>query len=126
MVTNQDLNFNFMETSITYQERELRLMKAKVRVKGILNSILENIRLNQVPKPLLSFLDGLIKDKQFIPDNFATTYELERVNLDQYGAFTKLDHNQRRMFFGIYLIIKILVAKVLLNPRGSGMFPQNL
>lgn len=29
------------------------------------------------------------------------------------------------MLLGIFLIIKLLVGKILLNPKGSGIFPEN-
>ena len=46
--------------------------------------------LKTIPLPLIIFLSSLLKPKAFMPDDFLTPFELNRVSLDDYGAITKL------------------------------------
>ncbi len=62
------------------------MMKAKVRLKGMLKGILEQSTKELVPMPLVSFLASLVKKGQFIPDGLLSQFEMERLNLDSYGA----------------------------------------
>jgi hypothetical protein len=39
-----------------------------------------------LPDPLLIFISNLIKDEQYIPNNFMTLWEMDRLFLTEYGA----------------------------------------
>lgn len=90
MLREPGLNLDFMAPKITREEAEDRLMKAKVRVKGIVESLREHLRPPEFPSPLILFLASLFKDKAYPPDNFLNDFELNRVRLDNYMAFVDL------------------------------------
>lgn len=60
-------------------------MFLKIRIKGILESLIENTNVYDFPKPLLLFFANIMKEGQYIPDGFLTPYELNRVEFDNYG-----------------------------------------
>lgn len=99
------------------KEFRKRLMLLRVRVKGILSNLLEATTLERIPGPLIVFLSNLTQKGQFVPDRFLTPYELNRIDLDNYGAIVDLDYQQRQMIAGLYLFGKILITKVLLVPK---------
>jgi len=69
----------------------------------------------------MQFLAGLLRPGSHVPDGFFLSYELERVQLSTYGAISaNLSPVQKRMVLGMYLIIKVIVARILLNPGKSG------
>ena len=68
--------------SLGYAEIEKRFMKFKVRLLGIFKGIDEHTNSNELPQPLLAFLNFLVKEKQFIPDNFITGFELVRLEIN--------------------------------------------
>lgn len=67
-------------------------MLLRVRVKGILSNLLEATTLERIPGPLIIFLSNLTQKGQFVPDRFLTPYELNRIDLDNYGAIVDLDY----------------------------------
>jgi len=99
------------------EEFQKRMMLLRVRVKGIITNLLESTTLDSIPGPLIIFISNLTKDGQYVPDNFLTPYELNRIDLDNYSAIVDLDQVQRQMIAAIYLFGKMLVSKVLLVPE---------
>ncbi|CDW85260.1 UNKNOWN [Stylonychia lemnae] len=123
----QDPNqsFDFSEKGIDDETSLNRLMKLKVRAKGIIQSIAENTDIKNMPLPLIIFINSLTKAKNFVPQDFLTEYELNRLNTDSYGAITQqLSEDQIKMVGGIYLLGKILIVKILFNPNKSGISMQ--
>mmetsp|Transcript_38198 Transcript_38198/g.36559 ORF Transcript_38198/g.36559 Transcript_38198/m.36559 type:complete len:176 (+) Transcript_38198:103-630(+) len=121
IINEQNLNFDFNEPGISIQEADHRLMKMKVRVKGILQGFVEHTNAIIMPIPLIIFMASLCKEKTYVVDGFMFPFEFNRLQLDEYGAIMKIDNNLTKMICGIYLISKILVAKVLLNPTKAGL-----
>ncbi len=66
-------------------------MKVKVRVKGIILNLVDLTDLEHLPIPLIIFMASLLKPKAFIPDNFLTPFELNRMAIDHYGAILYLN-----------------------------------
>lgn len=64
-------------------------MKLKVRTKGVIQSISDNTDIKHMPLPLIIFLHSLTKAKGFVPHDFLTEYELNRMHTDSYGAIQK-------------------------------------
>lgn len=79
-------SFNFIDESLDTSHQENRLMKVKVRAKGILCGLIEHSNSQKMPTPLIIFLGSLTKAKAFVPDNFLTPFELNRLKTDAYGA----------------------------------------
>ena len=105
-------------------ELQKRLMKAYVRIKGTLKGILENTNAQQIPPALIAFLANLVKKGQYIPDNFLSQFELDKLDLNPLGAINDINDKQMEMIIGNYILIKILVCKVLANPQSLGFIPS--
>lgn len=128
MVRDEDLDLNFLDNaqnrSVPIEEKRNRLMKAKVRLRGILKGLLEQSTADTVPMPLISFLANAVKSDQFVPDGFLSQFELGRVQLDACGALQKVSDKQTQMMVGNYILIKILVSQMLGNPQSLGILPD--
>jgi hypothetical protein len=96
------------------------MMKLKVRVKGIMIDLIENTNASKMPLPLIVFLESLMRPKAYVPDNFLTEFELNRIHTDSYGAIVRLEPDQIKMISCMYLLGKVLIAKILLNPNKAG------
>lgn len=90
-------------------------MLLRVRVKGIIEGLIENTAIGKIPSPLISFLQNMTRDGQFVANNWLTPWELNRIDTDNYGTMLELDENQRKMISSIYLYAKIMVIRVLLD-----------
>jgi len=65
MVRDEELDLNFLDTPqnrlVPMEEKRNRLMKAKVRLRGIFKGILEQSTAETVPMPLITFLANAVK-----------------------------------------------------------------
>jgi hypothetical protein len=87
---SNDLNLNFMQipgnSFNSPADLQNRLMKSKVRLKGILKGILEQSTPENVPMPMITFLVSLAKKGQYMPDGFLIPFEMERLRLNELGV----------------------------------------
>ena len=88
------LNLNFLaipeNSRVSAEELQNRLMKAKVRLKGILKGILDQSTAENIPMPLVSFLVSIVTPGQFLPDGLLSQYELETLSMDSYGSLVRV------------------------------------
>ncbi len=54
-----------------------------------MQSICDLTDVKNMPLPLIIFISNLTKPKNFCPDNFLTEFEMNRLELDSYGAILK-------------------------------------
>lgn len=87
IVVDANLNLDFTDDKATMQVREERLMRLKVRVKGIVHDITMGLDAS-MPMPLLNFFKTLSKEGAYVPDGFLTPFEMNRLTLDDYGSVT--------------------------------------
>ena len=52
-----------------------------------------------------------------MPDNFLTSFEMARLNIDNYGSISQLTDGQKMMIIGMFMFGKVLVAMILLQPE---------
>ena len=88
-------------------------MLLRVRVKGLLKDLEHNTNVDVMPVPLIIFLSNLCAAKSYVPDGFLTKYQLNRIDVDNYGAIISLDENQTKMIVGIFIFARIMILKVL-------------
>jgi hypothetical protein len=69
---------------------------------------------SEFPEPLSKFLAHLTENGTFVPDNLLTHFEMNRVELDNYGAFVNMEYNRENMIVIYFLFTKILIARILL------------
>lgn len=51
----------------------------------------------------------MIEDGAYLPSNFLTPFELDRLKMDRYGGMEDLNDDHRIMILGFLIISKILV-----------------
>ena len=90
-------------------------MFTQVRIKGIVNDLADQTKPLMLPTPLLLFLNGMTTQGTFIPDNWLTPYQLNRIDIDNYGAIIDLDDMQVKMIAGTFLFVRILIFDVLMG-----------
>ena len=69
ILKDPQLNMNFTDGGAGQLEAANRLMKAKVRLKGVFRGLLDNTSSKIMPVPLISFLASILKPGQYIPNN---------------------------------------------------------
>jgi hypothetical protein len=93
-----------------------KVMKLEMRVKAILHAINEQCWPQVMPTSLVRFLSHLCEAKQFMPNNFLSSYEISRIGLDNYGALPrKMGVGKEHLIIGSYLISKVLIGLILLQ-----------
>ena len=74
-----------------------------------------------MPNPLIIFIGNLTTHKAFVPDNFLTYFELNRLDTNEYGCLMNPTMDHVKMITSFYLIGKILVGRILLQPSSLGI-----
>jgi len=92
IVADSSLNLDFTDERASMEVREQRLMRLKVRVKGIVHDVAMGVDAS-LPLPLLNFFKTLSKEGAYIPDGFLTPFELTRLRLDDYGSVTSMSQD---------------------------------
>lgn len=120
--TEQILSLNKDSLGLFDPQAELqkRIMLLRVRVKGVLKDLENNTNVDVMPVPLIIFLSNLCAAKSYVPDGFLTTYQLNRIDVDNYGAIISLDENQTKMIVGIFIFARIMILKVLTATKIDG------
>jgi len=104
------------------KQNQQRIMKFQVRVRGILQGILDQLNPKNFPPPLTKFLASFTEEGSFMPNDFLTDYEISRLELDSYGSLTHMNLQREQMLLGFFLLSKVLVGRVLLQPeKHSGL-----
>lgn len=52
-----------------------------------------------------------------MPDDFLTNFEIYRLELDNYCSITNMNYDKENLVMAFFLITKVLVARVLLQPN---------
>ena len=75
---------------------------------------MNNTNIDVMPIPLVIFIADICQPKKFVPDNFLSNYQMNRIDTDNYGAFITLDQNQIKMVAGTFLYCRIMIIDILL------------
>ena len=59
---DENLSFNFIDVEISMNEKENRLMKLKVRLKGMIQGILSNTIDSQIPETFFKYMASVIQN----------------------------------------------------------------
>lgn len=87
-----------------------KILKLQVRIKGILQNILNACSDSEFPLPLAKFLTHLTGDGAFVPHGFLTSFEMSRLNIDSYGSLQQQNQEKEQMIVAFFLLTKVLVA----------------
>jgi len=98
-----------------------KVQKLKVRIKGILEGLIEHTTKDLIPRPLQLFIDKLTRKGTFLPKYFLTGYEKSRLDFDEFGATTNLSPSKQRMIVCFFFITKVLVKMLMVHPKAHGL-----
>lgn len=94
-------------------------MLSQVRVKGIINDLISATNVDSMPIPLIIFINNLCQQKSYVPNNFLTKWQLNRIDTDNYGAIIDLDHMQLKMISSIYIFGRIMLTNIFLQVKNN-------
>lgn len=110
-----------------------KLLKLQVRIRGIIEGLLEFTNEKDMARPLRLFIDRLTSNGCFIPQSYLLGYEKARLNFDQFGSLCNQSDEKKRMIICFFFITRILVSKFLMKPtelnlpvRQNTKVPNNL
>lgn len=103
-----------------------RYVKLEIRLKQILDNLIENTNEKMITTQMSSFLKLISSSNNCIPFKFFSLFELTRIKTEDVIIGT-LNNNQTAMIFCVYLIIKILVKTILVDLKfSSSIKSQNI
>ncbi|CAG9333939.1 unnamed protein product [Blepharisma stoltei] len=119
------LNDPKLDLSLSNKDNNLRetefikakILKTQVRVKGILDCLRENTTEELMRVPLRVFIDKLIDDGSYIPQDYLMPFERSRLETDEFGALWQQNDNKRKMLVATFFISRIIVRDFCLNSQ---------
>lgn len=124
ILNDQKLDLGLSSKDNTSKESEAlkaKILKIQVRVKGILDGLIENTNEVNMPVPLRIFIDKLIDDGAYVPQSYFTPFERSRLDVDQFGALWRQNEDKRRLLVTMFFISRIVVKGYCLDPQGQGL-----
>ena len=118
ILSDQSQNFNFLKSGgANAANKAQRFTKASVRVKAVFNALVANTTPGEIPEPLLAFCHSFAHKGAFMPNNFLTQFELDRLKINnRFGTLDECTLSTRGLLIGMFIIGKILIVKIFLNP----------
>ena len=81
------------------------------------NLISKSSKLSDVPEKIQSIIYEYIKDKGYFPKKYLSTFQVNRLNFDFYGASKKLNESQVGMIIAYLIISGVTIQQILLHMR---------
>lgn len=121
VITDPSLDFNVTAKSFWFNKGKpdalnTKKLKLHVRIKGLFEGLLQATNPKSMPKPLMLFIDRFINNGAFIPQEYFVPYEKARLSFDKFGAICHQTEDRKLMLICFFLITRILVATLLMNP----------
>ncbi|CDW85690.1 UNKNOWN [Stylonychia lemnae] len=125
IITDQPLNLNIVDYRVDAFELQNRLLKSKIRIRAIFQGILDSTTMSHISTSLLIYLGSVFKIGSTLPKDFLTQFESQRLLItDIQGQIRSAPEIQVKALIGVFILAKILVAKVLSSPSASGLQSQ--
>ena len=105
---------------IDYEEKEHRMGLVKSVCEDIIIDLDEKTREGYLEADHLTFFFNFTQSGAFMPNNFLTKFELDRIVLDQNGALTEMTDVRKKMVLGMFILGKIFVPRVCIKPESIG------
>ena len=119
ILSDQSITLDFVN-STSSSKTESAFTRTKVRIEAILKLLTQNLSSNMIqviPYPIANFLNKITEPQSYIPDDYLWDFEKDRVNLNEDGVFQDLDVNQKQVIYLFFIMGRLLVSKVLLDPQ---------
>lgn len=126
MLADKELDFDFVT-----EDSHRAFRKCQVRAESFINLIIESIKEKHIskaenkdeenkkgmPKPLKFFLKSITTPLGYLPPDFLSKFEKQRVKVDERGSLTEANDYAKQMMYGFFIIGKILISKILMKPE---------
>ena len=118
IISNKKITLDLISEKKNKEEIYLNLQKYLEKIiKGLNDNFFEGLN-----KKMKKYLSIFITNYSYIPSEFFTLFELVRFKTSLTGDLIDLNHNQRIMILGFYIIIKIMIKDLFLKM----VFHQNI
>ena len=118
IISNKKITLDLISEKKNKEEIYLNLQKYLEKIiKGLNDNFFEGLN-----KKMKKYLSIFITNYSYIPSEFFTLFELVRFKTSLTGDLIDLNHNQRIMILGFYIIIKIMIKDLFLKM----LFHQNI
>jgi hypothetical protein len=118
IISNKKITLDLVSEKKNKEEIYLNLQKYLEKIiKGLNDNFFEGLN-----KKMKKYLSIFITNYSYIPSEFFTLFELVRFKTSLTGDLIDLNHNQRIMILGFYIIIKIMIKDLFLKM----VFHQNI
>ena len=77
-----------------------------------------------MPYVLSVFLGSLVKVGQYIPNNFLSQFEMNKLNLDELGGIISSSYPQKMLMIGGFILIKVLVCRIIATQNIQALSQQ--
>ena len=113
----EDLNVSFKNV-----DEDIKIKKESQKIIAMIKKYMENLiskssKLSDVPEKIQSILYEYIKDKGYFPKKYLSTFQVNRLNFDFYGASKKLNESQVGMIIAYLIISGVTIQQILLHMR---------
>lgn len=118
ILNDPNLDLNILGTKP--DNANAKFLKVTVRIKGIIQGLMENTTATDMPTPLRMFIDRYIANGSHIPQKVLLAFEKSRLEWDQFGAIRNQTRDKQHMLVCTFLVTKNLVS-ILMKPKENGM-----
>ena len=111
----KDLNLSFKSSNPKVKiEKEIQKITAIIK-KYLENLIFKTQKLKSIPSEIQKILYNYIKEKNYFPKLYLSTYQINRLDFHFYGGTRMINESQRAMLLSFLLINGITVQQILLH-----------
>ena len=110
-----DLNVSFRNI-----DSKIKITKESQKIIAMIRKYLESLiansqKLIDIPERVQQILYSYIKDRGYFPKNYLSTYQINRIDYNFYGATKNLKDDQAGMLLALLIISAITVQQILLH-----------
>lgn len=116
VMDDQSLLFSYKEKPVNSKDLDRNINIIEEYTRKILVGMIESCSEEILGKNLIDFLKNICFDGGYLPQNFMTQFELDRLEFDSNGKIIKMDVEKRKLIIGFFLVFYIMLSKVLTKP----------
>ena len=112
--------FKNLNLSFKHSYPKVKIEKEIQKITAIIKKYLENLifktqKLKYIPSEIQKILYNYIKEKNYFPKKYLSTYQINRLDFHFYGGTRMINESQRAMLISSLLINGITVQQILLH-----------
>ena len=110
-----DLSFNNKDSQNKIKKQSLKII---VMIKKFMeNLIAKTTKLIEIPDKVQEIIYEYVKERAFFPNQYLTTFQINRMDFEFYGATRNVSSSRAGMTLAYLLICGVLVQQILLHMR---------